>query len=260
MRIAWLGAASLRIEGKEGSAWFDPYLKTFSTGLPPFPLEALSGAQAIFITHPHLDHFADMNAITPRCACPVYVNARGLAIAREQAFDLPRFRQISPGDEVRVGSLTVRAYASRHCFYDRPILRQTVRRAARPDHLHEGLMLERQNLQFRIDLRRDVLAYEVIEGEKHVFLLGSANCRNDVACPAHMDLLVYPYQGRSDMLSYSLGLLSRFSPRRVMLDHFDDAFPPVSARMDCAPFVRMAAKRFPGVEVFTPVEQAFYEV
>lgn len=260
MRIAWLGTASLWIEGEEGRILFDPYLKTFSTGLPPFPLEALPGAKAIFITHPHLDHFADMNAITPRCACPVYVNARGLAIAREQGFDLPRFREIAPGDEVRVGSLTVRAYASRHCFYDPLILRQTVRRAARPDHIHEGLLIERQNLQFRIDLRRDVLAYEVIEGEKRVFLLGSANCRNDVAYPARMDLLVYPYQGRSDMLPYSLALLSRFSPRRVMLDHFDDAFPPVSARMDCTPFVRKAAERFPGVEVFTPVEQTLYEV
>ena len=45
-----------------------------------------------------------------------------------------------------------------------------------------------------------------------------------------------------------------------MLDHFDDAFPPVSARMDCAPFVRAAAKVYPGVEVLTPVERHFYEV
>ena len=260
MRIAWLGTASLLIEGEEGSILFDPYLRSFSAGLPPFPMDVLPGVGAIFITHPHLDHFADMNAITPRCACPVYVNRRGLFIARLQRFDLSRFRAIRAGDEVRVGSLTVRAYAGRHCFYDRFILRKTIRRAARPECLRAGLMIERQNRQFRIDLRRDVLAYEVIEGEKSVFLLGSANCRRDVAYPGHMDLLVYPYQGRSDMLPYSLRLLSRFSPGRVMLDHFDDAFPPVSARMDCAPFVRAAAKAYPGVEVFTPVERHFYEV
>lgn len=172
MRIAWLGTASLLIEGEEGSILFDPYLRSFSAGLPPFPMDVLPGVGAIFITHPHLDHFADMNAITPRCACPVYVNRRGLFIARLQRFDLSRFRAIRAGDEVRVGSLTVRAYAGRHCFYDRFILRKTIRRAARPECLRAGLMIERQNRQFRIDLRRDVLAYEVIEGEKSVFLLG----------------------------------------------------------------------------------------
>lgn len=260
MRISWLGTASLLIEGEEGRLLFDPYLKSFSTGLKPFPMDVLPGVQAIFITHPHLDHFADMNAITPRCTCPVYVNARGLAIARSRRFDLPRFRRIRPGDEVQVGSLRVRAYASRHCMYDLPVLHTTIHRAARPDHLHAGLLIERQNRRFHIDLRRDVLAYEVIEGEKSVFLLGSANCRPDVAYPGRMDLLVYPYQGRSDMLSYSMRLLSRFSPRRVMLDHFDDAFPPISARMDCAPFVRAATQVHPGVEVFSPVEQATYDV
>ena len=45
-----------------------------------------------------------------------------------------------------------------------------------------------------------------------------------------------------------------------MFDPFDDAFPPVSSRIDCTPFVRDAARLMPGPDVFAPVEQVFYEV
>lgn len=249
------GARSLRAKSRFFSA-----LKALSEGLPPFPLERIRDVGAIFITHPHLDHFADMNAVTAACAAPVYVNARGMRIAREQGYDLPRFHPIGPGEERRVCGFTVRAYAGCHCLFDRPIVRETLRRSLRPEHLREGISIEKLNRRFRIDLYRDVLAYEIERGGKRLFLLGSANCRKNVAYPKQIDLMVYPYQGRSDMLAYSLRFLKRFAPRRVLLDHFDDAFPPVSSRMDCAPFVREAARRMPGVDVFAPVEQVFYEV
>ena len=210
MRIAWLGAASLLVECEEGSLLFDPYLKALSEGLPPFPLERIRNVGAIFITNPHLDHFADMNAVMAACSAPVHVNARGLRIAREQGFDLPRFRRIGPGDERRVCGFTVRAYAGCHCLFDRPIVRETLRRSLWPEHLREGITIAMQNRRFRIDRYRDVLAYEIEREGKRLFLFGSANCRKNVAYPKQIDLMVYPYQGRSDMLAYSLRFLRRF--------------------------------------------------
>ena len=62
------------------------------------------------------------------------------------------------------------------------------------------------------------------------------------------------------MAEYSLPFLERFKPRRVMLDHFDDAFPPVSARMDCEPFIRRAGEVYPEIEVFEPEERVGYRV
>ena len=75
-----------------------------------------------------------------------------------------------------------------------------------------------------------------------------------------MDLLAYPYQDRSDMETYSMQFLDRFLPRRVMLDRFDDAFPPVSSQMDCAPFLRQSQRCYPDGEIFKPQELAVYEV
>lgn len=260
MKVTWLGTASILLEGAAGKLLFDPYLKLRSRGLRPFPLDALSDVDAIFITHPHLDHFADMQAILDRCSAPVYVCARGLEIAREQEFDLSRMRRIRAGDVVRIADLEVRAHQSCHCAYDRPILRETLSRALRPAQLREGLSIEAQNLQFKIDMDRDVLGFEICDGDKRIFLLGSANCREDVEYPTGMDLLIYPYQGRSDMEVYSLQFLEKFRPRRVMLDHFDDAFPPISCQMNCAPFLHRARECFPEIEVFVPEEGSATEV
>ena len=260
MKVSWLGTASILAESGDVRILFDPYLKLHNPSLPPFPLEGIGNVDAIFITHPHLDHFADMPAIMELCPAPVYVCKRGLEIAQEQGFDRTRMHCIDPGDEIQVGGLTVRAWQSCHCEYDRPVVRETLSRALKPSHLREGLSIDRQNHLFKIDMRRDVLAFEVTSAQRSIFLLGSANCRDDVEYPTRMDLLVYPYQGRSDMETYSMQFLDRFLPRRVMLDHFDDAFPPVSSQMDCAPFLRQSQRRYPDMEIFKPQELAVYEV
>ncbi len=65
-------------------------------------------------------------------------------------------------------------------------------------------------------------------------VLGSLNLADDVAYPEGADLLVLPYQGTSDLLTPALGIVGRLRPGAVLLDHFDDTFPPVSADIDTA--------------------------
>lgn len=38
-------------------------------------------------------------------------------------------------------------------------------------------------------------------------------------------------------------LVERLAPRGILLDHYDDAFPPMSATVDTAGFVTAAEKR-----------------
>lgn len=260
MNVTWLGTASILISCGDIRLLFDPYLRRHNPALPPFPLEKIADVNAIFITHPHLDHFADLSTIMECCSAPVYVCERGVEIAGEQDFDTTRLRRIHAGDTLRLGNVEIRAWQSCHCMYDRLVVRETLSRALRPTHLKEGLSIEGENHRFRIDMHNDVLAYEICADDKCVFLMGSANCREDVDYPTDMDLLVWPFQGRSDIAEYSLPFLERFRPRRVMLDHFDDAFPPVSTRIDCDPFLESAARLYPEIEIFAPEERIAYEV
>ena len=56
--------------------------------------------------------------------------------------------------------------------------------------------------------------------------------------PTGADLLILPFQGRSDLENYALDIVSRLRPRRILLDHYDDAFPPISDEIPTKDFVR----------------------
>ena len=74
-----------------------------------------------------------------------------------------------------------------------------------------------------------------IEGEgRRVMVLGSLNLAEDETYPEGADLLVLPYQGTSDLLTPALSIVERLRPRAVLLDHFDDTFPPISADIETA--------------------------
>lgn len=259
MKITWLGTACLLIETDRCRLLFDPYLRSFSS-LPAFPMERVAGVDAIFITHPHLDHFADLPVFLEHTHAPVYVCRRGLKIAEKQGFPMDALREIQPNQEICVSGVSIRAWQSSHCLYDPLVLHKTIHRALRPEHLKAALAIDAQNHRFHIDLLKDVLAYEVTAEGKTVMVLGSANCARGVEYPTGADLLVFPYQGHSRMPGYSLPFLARFQPKRVMLDHFDDAFPPISSAMDCNPFLKRAQKAYPEIPVFVPKERVVYEI
>lgn len=259
MKITWLGTACLFIETSRSRLLFDPYLRSFSS-LPAFPMERVSGVDAIFITHPHLDHFADLPVFLERTHAPVYVCRRGLEIAEKQGFPMESLHEIQPRQEIRISDMTIRAWQSCHCLYDPLVLHKTIHRALRPENLKAALTIDVQNHQFHIDLFKDVLAYEISAEGKSVMVLGSANCSRGVEYPTGVDLMVFPYQGHSRMPGYSLPFLERFQPKRVMLDHFDDAFPPISSPMNCEPFRKRAKAVHPEIPVFVPKEQIAYEI
>ncbi len=233
MEITWLGTASLMIEAGSHKILFDPYLRTLNKHLPAFPLDKIGDAEAIFITHPHLDHFADIPEVLRHTTCPVYVNARGIEIARENKFDLSRLRQIEVGDEFTFGSLVVKAYKGRHVEYDDKCLKGVYKRVFK-GHLLKGLKINKTNKRFSINTD-EVFTFYLCEGNKTALIMGSANKDGQTVYPA-TDVLIYPYQGRSDMLEYSLELVKSLSPKAVIADHFDDAFPPVSTRMNVEEF------------------------
>ena len=46
--------------------------------------------------------------------------------------------------------------------------------------------------------------------------------------------------------------VERLRPERILLDHFDDAFPPASREEDTRPFYRMLSSRFPQIQAVKP--------
>lgn len=59
-------------------------------------------------------------------------------------------------------------------------------------------------------------------------LFGSAGIDENVELPKDIDVLIWPFQGRTGMTKYSLPIIEKINPKTVILNHFDDAFPPIT--------------------------------
>ena len=65
-------------------------------------------------------------------------------------------------------------------------------------------------------------------------------------------MLVLPYQGATELVSPALSIIETLHPKTVFLDHFDDAFPPISRHIDTKPLKKALEDRYPDLPVVKP--------
>jgi len=258
MRIKWYGTASLLIEGGDTRILIDPYLKSLNKKLPRVPVEEAATANAVLITHPHLDHFCDIKTFLDAGIQAVYVSENGIAHAKEQNIPTDSMKPLHAGETLQIGRLTVKTYQSRHCKFDLPTILRVALNPVTYFHFKDGVAILKQTRKFKIT--DDIYALEISDGEKRIMVLGSAGMDADTHYPLHADLLVFPYQGRAGMHRYMRAFLERFQPTAVMIDHFDDAFPPISSTVSTKKFLPSLQKQLSGARGIVPQEGEWYEI
>lgn len=259
MKIKWYGTASLLIEGGGARVLVDPYLRKYNRKLAPIPVEEAAAADAVFITHPHLDHFCDIGVFLEAGAKNIYVSENGIAHARENGIPVDNMLPLVADMEIKVDGLTVRTYQSRHCKFDLATVLSVALSPRTYLHCRRALELLKTTQKYKI-ADDDIFALEISAEDKRVFLLGSAGMDENTKYPVSTDLLVFPYQGRARMHRYMISFLKQFQPKTVMIDHFDDAFPPLTHAVNTKKFVPTVKKTLPNTKAFIPRENVWYEI
>lgn len=260
MRIKWYGTATLLIEAGETRILVDPYLKNYNPALPRVPIPEAATADAIFITHPHLDHFSDVGAFLDAGIKKVFVSEHGIAIAQENGIPDGRMIPLAANEKISVGDITVHTFRSRHCKFDAAtVLSVALDPTTYLFHFRDGVNLLKGTKRFHID-DDEVLALEFSAEGKKIMVLGSAGMDPNTEYPDGADLFVFPYQGRARMHKYMISFLKEFSPKAVMIDHFDDAFPPLTHAVNTKKFAPTVQKYLPSAKAFRPVEGRWYDI
>ena len=258
MKIAWYGTATLMLACGETRILIDPYLRQYQKDGAPLPLRELSAADAVIITHPHLDHFADIGAFLEAGIGNVYVSENGIRHAAAQGIRTEAMHPLAAGDMFRVGEMTVRAHRSRHCRFDLWTVLSVLLSPRTYLRVKDAVALLRQTKKWKI--KDDIFALEISGGGKRVMVLGSAGMDGGTEYPTGADLLVFPYQGRAGMHRYLVSFLRRLRPKAVMLDHFDDAFPPLTHTIGTKKFAPAVKKIGSSVRAWVPKFGEWYEV
>lgn len=243
MRLIWYGTASLILREGDASIAFDPFCKMTGKQTDPMPYEEdFRKVPQVFVTHGHFDHIYHIPRIYRDTPAAVRCTAAPKRTLLKNGFSSDEILEIGPGFHEQCGPFQITAYQGRHCVFDGPLLRQTVfsrRFWKNPVRLFRVLKAHLSHKE-----KGEILFYEVVCGQVRVQIMGSMNLDSDTEYPTGADVLVLPLQGRSDQDTYALGLVERLKPKAVLLDHYDDAFPPLSSEVDTSGFVRNVQERY----------------
>lgn len=259
MKITWHGTATLTVEGEYGKILFDPFLRR-NKKMQAIDPAALSDVDAAFITHPHFDHFCDLPVFFEAGLPVAYVCEQGIENAKKGKFSnecIEKLREVKAGQTFEIGDLTIKTYLAKHSKIDaKTVLRSMFIRPQNFFMVTPALRIIKAHSKYPID--GTTIAFEVSDGVKTVMIFGSAGMQENVDYPKNADLLVFPYQGCSHLEKLAARFVDRLQPDRVMFDHHEDAFPPISFPQSREKVLKELQLRHPKTEAFFPEENREY--
>lgn len=258
MKLTWYGTASLILEENGKVIAFDPfggfpihslsrrrgsYRNTEVFSPLPVPHEKeFQRASDVFVTHGHFDHIYHIPRIYFRRKVKIHCTETPAQKLLKLGMHRQMIHKITPGWKGSTGAFQIQAFQGKHCRFDKLLIRQTLlqkRFFRHPMHL-----LHLLKIYAGYPENDEILFYEVKCAGYRIQIMGSMNLDETVKYPMGADVLILPLQGRSDQDTYALQFIERLKPKTVLIDHYDDAFPPISDRVDPSGFIKNVQERF----------------
>ena len=248
MKLTWYGTATIGLDDGETKLLFDPFVR-MNPRIETTPIEGFAGFDAVLVTHGHLDHIYSIPALMKTDEnVPVYCTETPKKTM--VAFGAPenRIRVIRPGDTLAFGKFTVRVWQFRHIVFD-PIYILTV---APKCVLMLPRLFRQAYLNHKMPENHEIVAYEITHEGKKIFLTGSFRDTPEITYPKNVDLLVLANGGSVFVPEKTKGFIDKYTPKAVLVDHFDDAFPPVTRSVSVKRLQRTVAKAHPEIRFIVP--------
>ena len=266
LKIKWYGTASILLDYNGNRILFDPFFPLNKKVFMP-DIDEFAAVEHIFVSHGHFDHIADIPAVVVHGGgkAAVYCTEKPAQALVFKGLDKKNIRIIKPGDKVEVPSIDVpslevpsidvpafkvNVFQGRHIMFNKWLIIKTF--------LNPRLLIHWANLMHILKEGKhceeggETLVYEIILKEFRIMILGSLNLDENTEYPKEPDLLIMPFQGRSDICTYAMQFIEKLMPKKIMLDHFDNSFPPISSEVKIAPFLENMKKVFPDIPVIIP--------
>jgi L-ascorbate metabolism protein UlaG (beta-lactamase superfamily) len=248
MRLKWYGTATILLEHGETRLLFDPFFPLNDKCLT-LPIDELATVSHILVSHGHIDHISTIPSIINHGGCKafVYCTATPRKTLISKGVSENRIQVIKPFDVLNFGAFEVRVYKSKHIIFNMGIAVKTI--------LNPRILRYRRNLKHILKENKicveagETVAFDIKLQDKQIFLLGSLNLDGAIEYPVGVDLLVLPFQGRSDICRYAMTFIERLMPKKLLLTHFDDSFPPISSAVNPEPFISLMRQQYPNIPV-----------
>ena len=256
MRFTWYGTASLSLEHAGTRILLDPFYR-MNPELPAIPAETYRGADAILLTHGHVDHLFDIPKImTDDPDVPVFCTRTPFRTLMRQGVQPDRMRLIWPEQRFNVGCFHITVKQGRHVKFDLPYIAASTPGCIRNPGKAAWLI----STGVTLPENGEIVIYEIECEGKLVTVMGSFGMDRATDYRAEPDVLVLPYNGSTRIPALADRPLRELQPKMVIYDHFDNAFPPLTRRMDVEAYDDRLRSEFPAIHTLIPQEREVYTI
>lgn len=257
MRVTWYGTATIGIDDGESKILFDPFVRRNKKLEYSTPLEGFAGFDGVFITHGHFDHLYDVPRLTKVDKnVTVYCTKTPAETLSRSGVPKNRVSVIEPGDTVEIGNFKITAYQSKHIKFDAGYILSVFGRCT----VFFPKLFYMFYHHLHMPENHEIVMYKIENGGKSILLSGSFGTVDGVEYPTDSDMFVLANGGNLSIPELTRPFIESTRPKRVLVDHFDDAFPPLTKRVCVEKFRDMMSETHPEIEFIIPMERVPIEV
>jgi len=248
LRLKWFGTAALLLEQDDTQLLFDPFISRNKKLFSP-SLEELASAEHILLTHGHFDHIVDVPRIAEynKYSSKIFCTDAPRKTLISKGVPSEVIHIITPGDELNLGPFHIRILRGKHIQFDNKLIVKTL--------TNPRMLRYFDQLQFLIKESRacqeagEIVVYNIKVSNKNVLVIGSLNLDDKTEYPKEPDLLILPFQGNSSVSKIAMKFIEQLQPKRVLLDHFDDSFPPLTSSIKTESFATALRQKYPEISI-----------
>ncbi|HIT62664.1 MAG TPA: MBL fold metallo-hydrolase [Candidatus Caccovivens faecavium] len=241
IKLIWYGTATIMLDIDGEKLLFDPFFRR-NKKLEQPDIKEFCEADFIFNTHAHFDHLCDVPAVLSKSKAKLYGSRPAYLRLKKQGVDVEKKAVILKHYETRhINDISIKVIPSKHVKNDIGIILLTALKILFAFQIHNAIKLLSMHHKFLMG--GEIMAFEVKAHDKKILIFGSAGIDKTAKLPKDVDVLVWPFQGRINMSKYSLPIIEKIKPKVIILDHFDNAFPPVTSNVKTEKFMKLMKKK-----------------
>lgn len=248
MKITWYGTATMGIDDGKTKLLFDPFVR-MNKKIDTTPVEGFSGFDAVLVTHGHFDHIFSLPELAEADkSVPVYCTAAPKQTLMKMGIAGNRFKEIKPDDVLHIGAFTIRVHKFRHIIFDPVYILSVVPKCvAMLPQLFRIVFINR-----KMPVGGEFVAFEIEAEGKRIFLTGSFREHPDVNYPQDVDLFVLANGGSVFIPEKTKAFIKKYRPKKILVNHFDDAFPPLTRPLSVSRLKNTIKRKHPNIEFIIP--------